>query len=375
MDAVLRSVKRVCYAGLDSVTLRREVVARVERAVPFDATAFSTCDPDTGFMSHTIHDRVPAPVAKLFVERLYPHVCAWIAVDLPRKGVPVFSMLEQSQQARSELRALGVSDQVHVALAADGRLWGSWCLLRLGDSPVTTDRDRALLRRLVPHITRGLQTAALIDEGLARSRDRHDDAAPGVLVLDARSRPVVRTPLAAAWLDDLADVGLRLADDLPLCVLALVTQLRRARADVPAEVRVRVRGRSGRWYVLRASLAEPDAAGTSAVVVVLRPAVPREMATILTSLYDLSEREREVVAAVARGEPTKAIAAALGLSPYTVTEHIERACRKIGVRGRKALIAKLFFDGYAPFLRSERPVMRATGVPIDSARPAEARSA
>jgi hypothetical protein len=29
-----------------------------------------------------------------------------------------------------------------------------------------------------------------------------------------------------------------------------------------------------------------------------------------------------------------------------VDEHIERACEKIGVRGRKALIARLYFDGY-----------------------------
>jgi len=69
---------------------------------------------------------------------------------------------------------------------------------------------------------------------------------------------------------------------------------------------------------------------------------------VLTSRYDLSLREREVVAAVTRGESTKAIAESLGVSPHTVIEHIDRACRKIGVRGRKALIAKLFFDGSAP---------------------------
>jgi DNA-binding CsgD family transcriptional regulator len=99
---------------------------------------------------------------------------------------------------------------------------------------------------------------------------------------------------------------------------------------------------------MRASLAEPDATGECAAVVVVRPAAPREVAAILTRLYALSAREREVVAAIARGESTKAIAAALSVSPHTVAEHVERACRKIGVRGRKALVAKLFVDGYAP---------------------------
>jgi len=28
-----------------------------------------------------------------------------------------------------------------------------------------------------------------------------------------------------------------------------------------------------------------------------------------------------------------------------VAEHLERACAKVGVRGRKALVARLFLDG------------------------------
>jgi DNA-binding CsgD family transcriptional regulator len=84
-----------------------------------------------------------------------------------------------------------------------------------------------------------------------------------------------------------------------------------------------------------------------------------EVAGILTRLYGFSAREREVIAAVARGEPTKFIAASLGVSPHTVTEHLERACHKLGVRGRKALIAKLFFEGYAPELGNARPTIAA----------------
>ena len=43
-------------------------------------------------------------------------------------------------------------------------------------------------------------------------------------------------------------------------------------------------------------------------------------------------------------------AAQLGVSAYTVRDHVDHACEKVGVRGRKALLAKLFFDGYAPRL-------------------------
>ncbi|AHG89320.1 regulatory protein LuxR [Gemmatirosa kalamazoonensis] len=353
MEAVYRSVRRACYAGFDSVTLRREVAARVAPAVPYDKYAFSTCDPDTGLMTHTVADGVTSDLARAYVERLYPYHCACLTMDVPRTGVAVFSMLDLSPPTRDVLAAHGFDEQLQVSLTAEGRLVGTWCMMRADDAPPPRDAERALLRRLIPHVTRGLQAAARVDHGLAAARGGAiDDAdhAPGILVLDARDRPTTRTPLAAAWLDDLADVGLDMPDGLPLAVHALVVRLRAVRADVAADAHVRLRGRSGRWYVLRASLAEPDAYGECAIVVVVRPAVPREVATLLTRLYGLSTREREIAAAVARGESTKEIAAALGLSPHTVLEHIDRACGKIGVHGRKALIAKLFFDGYHPLL-------------------------
>jgi len=347
MEELVRSVKRVCHAGLDSVSLRRQVAARVVPRLGFDASAFSTCDPDTGLMTHAVAEGVPHPLAKSYAEVLYPDHCARLSMDLPRTGLMVFSLAEHSRVARAELSAHGMSEQLHVSLMSSGRLWGTWCLMS-GRKPRERGNVRwSALRRMVPHLVRGLQTAALVDRGLAGVAG---EDAPGVLVLDALGRPMMRTALATRWLEELADVGLRMPNELPLAVVALVARLRRARSDTPDTMHVRARGVSGRWFSIRASLAEPDATGECAAIVLIQPAVPREVASVLTSRYDLSRREREVVAAVTRGETTKAIAESLGVSPHTVIEHIERACRKIGVRGRKALIAKLFFDGSAPVL-------------------------
>jgi len=350
MEDLLRSVKRVCHAGLDSVSLRRQVAARVVPRLGFDANAFSTCDPDTNLMTHAVAEGVPHPLAKAYAEVLYPDHCARLSMDLPRAGLAVFSMAQHSHVARAELRAHGMSEQLHVSLMTGGRLWGTWCLMS-GHEPRGRCGERwSALRRMVPHLVRGLHAAALVDRGLAAVGEGD---APGVLALDVRGHPTLRTTLATRWLADLADVGLHMPNDLPLAVVALVARLRRARTDTPDTMHVRARGVSGRWYSIRASLAEPAASGDSAAIVVIQPAVPREVATVLTNLYDLSVREREVIAAVTRGESTKAIADSLGLSPHTVIEHIDRACRKIGVRGRKALIAKLFFDGYAPVLAKQ----------------------
>ncbi|HVX39793.1 MAG TPA: helix-turn-helix transcriptional regulator [Gemmatimonadaceae bacterium] len=347
MDTIVRGVKRACSAGLDSLSLRRELARRLAPVLGFDGHAFSTCDPDTGLTTHTLAEGVPAALGRAYVERIYPEVSARLSMDMARSGQTVYSLIEQSAAAREEFGAVGLRDQVGASLTAEGHVYGTWCLMwERGDSR-TMQRARMLLRQIVPHLVRGMRCATLVDRGLSA----HDAAAansPGILVLDARNRPTVRTPVAERWLADLCDEGFRPADQLPLSVLGLVARVRNAPVDVVAEMSVRVRGRSGRWYVMIASIAMPDVNGDAATVVVVRPAGPREMAPILTTLYALSAREREVIAAVARGETTKEIAASLGLSPHTVAEHIERACRKIGVRGRKALVAKIFVDGYAP---------------------------
>src|ERR671937_143859 len=78
LKAVIRSVKRVCYAGLDSVTLRREVAARAAPVLAFDAHAFGTTDPDTGLLTHVLAEGVPDSMVNQYVELLYPHECARI---------------------------------------------------------------------------------------------------------------------------------------------------------------------------------------------------------------------------------------------------------------------------------------------------------
>jgi DNA-binding CsgD family transcriptional regulator/uncharacterized protein (UPF0147 family) len=268
-------------------------------------------------------------------------------------GLSVYTGAHDTAAMRAESEGGGIHWQLHASFTVGSRLWGTWCLMRERGADADDTRGRVLLERLVPHLARGLKSAALIDKGTVPPRGRDAASGAGVIVLDERHRPILRTALASSWLDDLADDGLWMEDHLPMAVHALASRLRRTRSDVAASLRARAHGASGRWYSLRASLAEPNEYGVSTTVIVVEPAAIREIAGLLTQLYELSAREREVVAAVARGESTKSIAASLGVSAHTVLEHIERACDKIGVRGRKALVAKLFFDGYSP-LAGER---------------------
>ncbi|MGH2349551.1 MAG: response regulator transcription factor [bacterium] len=59
----------------------------------------------------------------------------------------------------------------------------------------------------------------------------------------------------------------------------------------------------------------------------------------------LSPREREIAFLVAQGHPSKAIAAILGISVWTVMTHLRRIYARFGVQSRAAMVATLLTRG------------------------------
>lgn len=221
---VFQSVKRACYAGLDSVTLRAEVA-----------------------------ERMPPTMARAYAERLYPLHSAPHIIKRARQGRTVVRAGEESPEVVAEQRAHGFRYRTHVFLANAGRVWGKWCLLREDAPERELQREQHLLRELVPHITHGLQRAALLET--AFRDDTGDEASrAGIIVIDARRRVIVRTPSAQRALVDLADVGIVDPDALPLSVYTCAErarkELRRRDPKDSETVSLRARGRSGCWYVV-----------------------------------------------------------------------------------------------------------------------------
>ena len=62
---------------------------------------------------------------------------------------------------------------------------------------------------------------------------------------------------------------------------------------------------------------------------------------------ELSEREREVVRAVAHGRTGPEIADELSIAHDTVRTHVRNAMTKVGARSRAQLVAKALGDGHA----------------------------
>jgi DNA-binding CsgD family transcriptional regulator len=355
-DRVFSEVKRLCYAGLDQKALLQEVAERTRRAVPLELYCMHANDPASGLITRGVFSGPGSrEVARVALERVQFEdevtPFGWMA----RRGLAALSLsestggkLERALRYREVMVPLGFEHEVRGVFALDGELWGTVSAMRESGSPDFEAREVAFFRRIAPHLAAGLKAATLRSEALA-GPEGHDS--PGVLVLDERGRLLQYTGAAERRLRDLGDLGpgWREGYGLPAAILSIRGAIRRAlgrgtdreKSSVP---RLLVRARSGRWLVLHGSWTEPGTARGGEAMIVIEAAGPREVAWLKTSAYGLTGREREVVDLVVRGASTREISQTLYISEYTVQDHLSNIFEKVGARGRRALVRRLYLE-------------------------------
>ena len=108
-----------------------------------------------------------------------------------------------------------------------------------------------------------------------------------------------------------------------------------------------MRTRAGQWLALHASrLSSVSSVGPIAII--LEPARPAEVASLILLAYALTERETQVAQLVLKGSSTEDIAEALTISELTVQQHLKAIFDKVGVRSRRDLVAQVFARHYWP---------------------------
>ena len=231
----------------------------------------------------------------------------------------------------------------------DGVTWGFFALFRDGGGAFTP-AEHAFVSSVAPAFALGFRTGLLagaVDTSMSLTEG------PGVIVVDAAGEVAQANPAAHARVADLEGAPLG-TGPLPFALRALIGSARMLAAGrTPRTPRTRLRTRSGQWVVAHASpLLARDGSGTD-VVVTIEEARPPEIVPLIVAAFGLTQREQDVVALVLRGVDTAEIARTLHLSAYTVQDHLKSIFSKVGVRSRRELTAKVFFDQYAPRLAAQ----------------------
>jgi DNA-binding CsgD family transcriptional regulator len=140
---------------------------------------------------------------------------------------------------------------------------------------------------------------------------------------------------ARSWIDSFPDAPLLAAFDmLPAVIYPAAATARSESSGAHALVQAVDK----RWVMIEAAKLEGHEDGQFAVT--LRAATATETFRLLCRAYALSERERQVVAALVAGLDTGAIAQRLFISRYTVQDHLKSVFTKTGVRSRRELLAR-----------------------------------
>jgi DNA-binding CsgD family transcriptional regulator len=353
-ERIFAEIRHLCYAGLDPTTLRLRVIEELRKAVPFDAYVAFTTDPTSGLITDMVQEGMGSEAdGRYFLE----HICFeddvlefnWMA----RNQIPVGLLseatgghLDRALRYREVQDPRGLGYELRGAFTTRAELWGALCLSREKGIPDFVARELAFIRRIAPHLGAGLRAATLLQE---LTNDLLGDDAAGVLILDQRGTVVQHNAAAERWLQELAgtDGGWRDGEALPTPVVAVLGALRMAlKADTDRDVnrtpQIRVRGRSGRLLTLQASETEPSPTRSAEQMVIIGPAGPKQVLGLTSIGYGLSAREQEVVDLVVRGASTRQISQALTISEYTVKDHLANIFEKVGVRGRRELIKRLY---------------------------------
>lgn len=358
---VRQDVDVVARAGLNLGEFLEEAVDSLRRAVWWDAACVGTHDPGTVLLTsaHKYGHLAGVDSHDLEFGALeYGTVEPTAFTELSRAEVPAAGVhlatggqVERSHRMASFMRPhFGFADEARMCFRDGGLAWGTLALFRGDDAGPFGPDEVEFLASLSTPFARGVRTGLLARLADAPTPPRA--GGPGVVIVDAADEIVRMTHGTQERLEDLRRGAV---DGNPLVPLyALVGAARRyGRGEVPEPPRSRIRGASGMWLVLHAAPLVGRDGAVGEVAVTIEEARPPEIVGLVVAAFGLTPRERDVTQLVLQGVDTREISATLHLSTWTVQDHLKSIFDKAGVRSRRELTSRVYFDQYVPRMGRE----------------------
>lgn len=344
-------VLRLIGSGAGWVSLARQVGEVIADVVPFSRSCWHTVDPGTVLFTGSLNENLSCSGTWLAEhEYVIEDVNKWWFLARSGRLVGATSIATHGDLTRSARHRShaphGIGDELRASFVADGTYWGAVGLLREAGSPWFTVHDERFIATLCEPVAHGFRRSLL--SAATEATDVVADA-PGVVVFDDRGTPESISPGAERWISEIVEEPPPETPARARTVQAVASRARSlGRGDDPLGLaaRARIRTRSGLWLLLYGTPLSGGADGRVAVIV--QPAPGTEIAPLVALAYGLSEREREVTTLCMNGRSTKHIAQLLGVSPYTVQDHLKAIFRKTGAATRGELVGQVFLEHYIP---------------------------
>ncbi len=355
-DARTRALDKISRLGTEPgslVTFWDQATEVLQSAVPhYTFPCWYTIDPASLLITSHYNPFMPElPPDSLALEYYSDDVNQIVDVARTESGISTLHEAMNgdpsgSPRWQANVEMGGDQEMVAALRTKTGEVWGALGLYRETGQPMFDAAEKRFVQEAAPHLAEGARKSLLFGEAV----DPEGPHPPGLLVLTSDWQVESSTPGVDHWLDDLPD-GDADTGQLPSVVLAVAGRaLRNAHGEHPAEVAMaRVLTRSGTWVVLHGAALQSRSEPRVAVIV--EPAHPARIISLLMAAYGLTERERDLTRLVLQGCSTAEIAADLVVSPHTVQQHLKSIFDKTGVRSRRDLVGKVFFTHYEPRLR------------------------
>ncbi|MDQ6657317.1 MAG: helix-turn-helix transcriptional regulator [Actinomycetota bacterium] len=344
ITAARERVAALCRHGLDSRTLRVEVLAEIRRSVPFDAYAWLLTDPETRVGSAPLAS-VPdlAGLPQLIRVKYGTKINRWTTLAANSCATLVQATaaeLSRSRFWRDQLAGHGVTDVASMVFRDQHGCWGFLDLWRCGGAAAQAQFS-TLEQAFLASLGAGLTTALRACQAATFSQPGTPAAsfeAPAVLLLSSRLKVIDQTPQADTHLRTLLPTESQ-ASPVAAAAYNVAAQLLAVEDgvdDAPAQARTHLTGT--RWLSLRA--ARLGGVGQRATIVVtVEPILPLERLDLYARTAGLSHRETELLHRLARGSSTHQLATEMTLSQHTVQDHLKSVFAKTNTNSRGTLIA------------------------------------
>jgi DNA-binding CsgD family transcriptional regulator len=282
--------------------------------------------------------RLPGPLVGRWVELEVTKALGGIADITRTRETVVLSAdaggaFELNPRYREILRPLDLKHELRVVFRDHGTTWGLLGIFRSVDRPEFRPEEVDLLEQMAAPFAQGLRRTNL--SGATESGPLDDR--PAVLVLSADIHVVSCTDAAERLLAELRVDGCHDPERLPLCVRALALRVSRHPAAT-GSVSSRARTRRGQWVTIRGAALEAE----QRIIIVMDRTPRTDVVPVILAAHGLTARERTVAEHVLLGLSSQDVSEALGISQYTVQDHLKAVFDKTGVSSRKELAARLF---------------------------------